>query len=209
MSPVRTPGKRAQQAQRTRQKVVAAARELFISQGYGATTLQEIADRAGVSVQTIYFSFGNKGSVLKEVVDTSVAGDDEPVATMDRPWFREAIDQPSAAEQLEAHVHGTRRILDRVAPITEMVRTAALTNPDLLDLWERDANPRHVVQTAAAQALASKPDAVSDLSVAEIADRLYGVLSPELYLLLVRDRGWEPGDWESWALDTLRHQLCR
>ena len=58
------------------------------SDGYGATTLQGIADRASVSVATVYAAFGNKRTVLKELVDVSIAGDDEPVAIADRDLGR-------------------------------------------------------------------------------------------------------------------------
>jgi AcrR family transcriptional regulator len=209
VNPVKRRGKQAERARQTRQRILDAARTLFVSQGYGATTLQEIADQAGVSVQTIYFSFGNKGSVLKELVDVTIAGDDEPIATLDRPWFRESVELPTAAEQLKAHVHGTRRVLDRVSAITEVVRTAVLTDPGLAERWQYDTDPRHTVQTVAAKALASKPDIDPHLSVEQIADRLFGLLSPDLYLLMIRDRRWAPDEWEHWIYDTLRSQLCR
>lgn len=208
MNPVKTPGKQAVKARETRRRVVEAAKELFVAQGYGTTTLQEIADRAGVSVQTIYFSFGNKRVVLKEVVDISIAGDDEPIATLDRPWFREVIQTPTAAEQLEAQARGTRKVLERVAPITEVLRTAALMDPEVAELWEQDTDPRHTVQAAAAEALLAKPDAAPGLSVEQVTDRLYALFSPELYLLLVRDRGWTADQWETWTRETLHSQLC-
>ncbi|MCW2915724.1 MAG: transcriptional regulator, TetR family [Actinomycetia bacterium] len=100
MDKVKRPDKRAERSRRTREKVVEAARELFVAQGYGATSLQEVADRAGVAVQTIYFVFRNKRTLFKEVVDTSIAGDTEPVATMDREWFRAACAEPTAAGQI-------------------------------------------------------------------------------------------------------------
>src|SRR5690349_16397972 len=92
--------KRVRDAPGTRRRMLEAARELFVRNGYGATTLKEIADRAGVAVQTIYFTFGNKRVLLKELVDVAIAGDLEPVATMDRAWFQEVL----AAETAEAHV---------------------------------------------------------------------------------------------------------
>ncbi|MFC7547898.1 TetR/AcrR family transcriptional regulator [Plantactinospora sp. GCM10030261] len=208
MTPVRTSGKRAEKARQTRQRMLTAARELFLEHGYAATTLQDVAERAGVAVQTIYFTFNNKRSLLKELVDVTIAGDDEPVATLDRPWFRAAMAQPSAVEQLRAHVHGSRSVLDRVAQISEMVTIAAATTPDLADIWRRDPDPRYVVQTAAARSLVGKPGVRPDLSVEEAADVLYGLLSTELYLLFVRERGWPPQRWERWAFDTLCAQLC-
>lgn len=66
-------GKRGDKARETRRRIIDAAAELFVEQGYGATKLQEIADRAGVAVQTIYFVFRNKPSLLKELVDVAIA----------------------------------------------------------------------------------------------------------------------------------------
>ena len=185
-----------------------AARELFIQRGYGATALQEIADRAGVAVQTIYFTFGNKRALLKELADVSIAGDDEPIATMERPWFQESLAAETADAQLRLHVHGTRKILERVAPIIEMLRAAALSDPGIAELFDQDTDPRFTVHATAARSLATKPGIRHEVTAEHAADLLFGLLSPELYLLFVRDCGWSPDQWESWAYDTLSSQLC-
>jgi AcrR family transcriptional regulator len=208
MTRVKGESKRAEKARATRQRMLAAARELLIEQGYGATAMQDIADRAGVAVQTLYFTFGNKRSLLKELVDVSIAGDQEPVATMDRPWFRDVLATGTAAAQLRAHVHGSRQVLDRVAEITEVLRTAAKTDPEIAELWPQGPDPRFTVLSAAAKALVAKPGVREGLSAQHAADVLFGLISPELYLLLVRDRGWTPDQWEQWTYDTLRSQLC-
>jgi AcrR family transcriptional regulator len=208
MDTVKRPDKRAERSRRTREKVIEAARELFVAQGYGATNLQEVADRAGVAVQTIYFVFRNKRTLFKDVVDTSIAGDSEPVATMDRAWFRAACAAPTASEQLRAHVRGTREILGRVAPIMPLIAAAAATDPEIAAQWPDGADPRYTVHRAAAEALAGKPDVRPGVSVALAADLLFGLLSPELYLVFVRDRGWSPQSWEDWAYATLSAQLC-
>jgi len=208
VNPPRAAGKRSQKARQTRLRMLDAAQGLFVEHGYGATTLQDVADRAGVAVQTIYFTFGNKRTLLKEVVDVAVAGDDEPVATMDRPWFRDALATDTADAQLRALAHGARRICDRVASIVEVLRTAATLDPDLADLWQQNTDPRLVVQTEAARALVGKPDARTGVTAEYAADVLFAVLSPEVYLLLVRERGWPAERWEQWAYDTLRSQLC-
>ncbi|WP_431682597.1 TetR/AcrR family transcriptional regulator [Kitasatospora sp. KL5] len=208
MGEVRGGGRRTEKARETRRRMLDAARGLFTEQGYGATTLQHVADRAGVAVQTIYFTFGNKRSLLKELVDVTVAGDDEPVATMDRPWFRDALAAPTAEEHLRAHVGGTRAILDRMAAIDEMVCVACATDPEVAALWPKENDPRLTVQAAAAAALAGKPGARPGVPAERAADLLYGLLSTEVYLLFVRDRGWTPDAWEQWAFETLRSQLC-
>lgn len=208
MDTVKRPDKRAERSRRTREKVIKAARELFVAQGYGATSLQEVAERAGVAVQTVYFVFGNKRTLFKDVVDTSIAGDAEPVATMDREWFRDACAAPTAAGQLRAHVRGTREILGRVAPIMPMIAAAAANDPQIAAQWPAGPDPRYTVQHAAAEVLVAKPDACPGLSAGTAADLLFGLLSPELYLLFVQDRGWSPDRWEEWACATLTAQLC-
>jgi AcrR family transcriptional regulator len=200
-------GKRGDKARETRRRIIDAAADLFVEQGYGATKLQEIADRAGVAVQTIYFVFRNKPTLLKELVDVAIAGDDDPVPTMDRPWFAEVTTAPSAESALAALAAGTRRTLERVAAIDEMVRAAAATNPEIRELWPQRTNPRYTVISTAARALTEKPGARPALSAAEAADIIYALLSPELFLVLTRDRAWPPDKWERWAYDTLCSQL--
>ncbi|MGW4054620.1 TetR/AcrR family transcriptional regulator [Streptomyces sp. NPDC004779] len=208
MADVKGTGKRALKAQQTRGRILQAARELFVERGYGATMLQEVATRAGVAVQTIYFVFGNKRNLLKELVDITIAGDQAPLTTMERPWFRDAVAAGTSGAHLRAHVRGTREILERVAPILSMVDTAAASDPEVAGLWQQDEDPRYVVHAAAANALMAKPGARTDVSAARAADLLFCVLSPELYLLFVRERGWSPEQWEDWSYDCLRSQLC-
>ncbi|NJC74312.1 TetR/AcrR family transcriptional regulator [Planosporangium thailandense] len=205
---VKSTGKKGEKSRQTRQRILRAARELFVEQGYGATTLQAIADRAGVAVQTIYFAFGNKPSLLKELVDVTIAGDDEAIPTMQRAWFLDALAADTAQEHLRRHVAGTRQVLQRVAAITDVLRSASAQDPSIASLWQYETDPRLEVQTTAARSIMAKPGARAGVSAEHAADVLFGLLSPELYLLFVRDRGWTPGHWEQWTYDTLRTQLC-
>src|SRR6476659_9462750 len=75
---------RAEKTRLTRRRIVAAAADLFLDQGYGATTLDQVAARAGVAVQTVYFHYGNKATLLKEALDVAAVGADQPVARIDR-----------------------------------------------------------------------------------------------------------------------------
>ncbi|WP_067843105.1 TetR/AcrR family transcriptional regulator [Nocardia lijiangensis] len=209
MSAAKGMNKRALKAQETRQRILTAAGELFVEQGYGASNLQEVAARAGVAVQTIYFVFGNKRTLLKELVDVTIAGDDEPVATMEREWFRAAMQTGTAPEHLRAHIAGTRPVLERIAPIHKVIETAAATDPEVAAMWPADrADPRYTVQLRTATALMTKPGARQDVSAEDAADLLYGLLSTELFLLLVRGRGWSAQRWEDWVYQTLLPQLC-
>ena len=208
MQLVKSTGKKGEKSRQTRRRIRQAAYDLFIERGYGATTLQGIAERAGVAVQTIYFAFGNKASLLKELVDVTIAGDEEPIPTMQRTWFRDALAAGTAEALLRAHVRGTCDILQRVAPIMDVVRAAGAQDPSLAGMWQQDSDPRLEVHTAAARSLVAKPGTRAGLSVEHAADLLFALLSPELYLLFVRDRGWTPKRWEQWAYDTLHAQIC-
>lgn len=198
---------RRERSARTRRRIIAAATELFLAQGYGATTLQQVADRAGVAVQTIYFVFRNKPALLKELVDVTVAGDDRRLATMDRPWFDDVVHAADARTGLTALVAGSRAVLERVAAVDEMVRTATAAHPELRELWPQEEDPRYTVHAAAAEALLGKPGIRPGLSAGEAADVLYALLSPELFLVLTRDRAWTPDAWERWVDGALATQL--
>ncbi|QNP66162.1 TetR/AcrR family transcriptional regulator [Streptomyces genisteinicus] len=199
--------RRGTRARETRRRIIDAAGELFVAKGYGATTLQEIADRAGVAVQTIYFAFRNKPSLLKELVDVAIAGDDDPVPTMERPWFAEVTEAPTADAALSALVRGSRGTLERVAAINEMVHAATATDPEIRDLWPAGSDPRYAVVSAATDSLRGKPGARADVTGEEAADIAFALLSPELFLVLTRDRGWSPERWERWVHETLRARL--
>lgn len=208
MTDVKSVKKRSQRAAETRRRILDAAHDLFVANGYGATNLQEVADRAGVAIQTIYFVFGNKRKLLKALVDVTIAGDDEPLATMNRPWFRDAIASATADALLRAHVRGTGEVLNRVAAITDMVATAAASDSEIAQLWPDGERPRLEVHTAAAEALVAKLGARAGITAEAAADILFALLSTEIYLLFVRERGWPPKRWEQWTYDTLRAQLC-
>lgn len=198
---------RTEKARETRRRMLAAAEELFVRGGYGNTAIQGIADRAGVAVQTIYFTFGTKRALLKELADVTVAGDDEPLATMERPWFTDAVAAATADGVLAAYAEGACAVLARIASITDVIRAAATQDTEIAALWKESLSQRRTVQERAATALVARPGARPGLAIVDVADVLYGVFSPELYLLMVRDCGWEPARFHVWTLRTLRDQL--
>ncbi|MFD7627783.1 TetR/AcrR family transcriptional regulator [Streptomyces sp. NPDC059851] len=200
---------RAEKARRTRLRMIDAAERLFTERGWAGTTIDEIARSAGVGVQTVYFTFGNKRALLKELLDTAVAGDADPVATLDRPWALELLAEPDPAAQLRLQAAGARRILERAASVLEVVRGAATSEPELAELWRTNLRQRHMVQLHFAQALEAKiPGGLRDGHDAEsAADISMTVLGPETYGLLVTDRQWAPERWQRWAADSLARQL--
>src|SRR5664279_3833218 len=91
---------RAEQARATRRRIIEAATRLFLAHGYAATMLDQVALDAGVAVQTVYFHFGNKRTLLKEALDIAAVGDDEPVPLLERPWLDRLRGEPDPAEMI-------------------------------------------------------------------------------------------------------------
>lgn len=201
-SPQRREGARA-----TRLAVLEAARTLFLERGYGATTLQAVADAASVSVATVYAAFGNKRTVLKELVDVSIAGDDEPVAIIDRPWVAKLRAEPDRARRVRMFAANGRRILDRRSAVDAVVRAAAATDPEIGELWDDLRRQRREGQGRLLSLVAGAEGVRAGLHPEEAADILYAVLSPETYLTLVGERGWAPERYEAWTVEVIEGLL--
>lgn len=190
-------GGRREQTKATRRRIVDAAAALFIAEGYTATKLDRIAERAGVAVQTVYFHFGNKRTVLKEAVDIAAVGDDEPVPMLDRPLYRQFAEERDPERLIVLFVQGATEILGRIAPIMGVVRDAAGADPDMAEQWQTNQEQRAVAFRVFSQRLADL-DALQDgMSVDDATDILLALASIEVYLLLSA-RGWSPQRWERW-----------
>src|SRR6476619_709902 len=91
--------RRAAQAAQTRADVLAAAVECFSESGWAGTTLNAVAARAGVAVETIYNGFGTKKRLLRDAMDIAVVGDAEPIPLVVRPDWAE-MQRGNRAERL-------------------------------------------------------------------------------------------------------------
>jgi AcrR family transcriptional regulator len=188
----------------TRRRIIDTATQLFVTDGYSATTLERIAARAGVAVQTVYFHFGNKRTVLKEAVDVAAVGDDEPVAILDRSWIQQARDEQDPRQVLALWTAYGRGIMTRVGPIMRVVRDAAAIEPEMAEQWSTNE-----AETASAfRELAEQLEARNALRVptTEAVDILCALSGLETYLLLAA-RGWTPERWERFVADALTHAL--
>lgn len=196
------PDGRAARSRATRARVIEAATSLFTSDGYAATSVGAIAAAAGVSEQTVYYTFRTKRAVLLAALDRAIAGDDEPIPTLERQWVRAALDDPDPHGQIRRQVDGAGEILRRAAPLLDAVRNAA-ADPELADVWAANIEQRRAVQHVFAEALAAK----AQLRTSTAADVAVAVLAPETYLLMVGRLGWSHDDWRAWAADCLIRTL--
>ena len=187
---------RAEKTRLTRRRIVAAAADLFLDNGYGATTLDQVAARAGVAVQTVYFHYGNKATLLKEALDVAAVGDDQPVALLDRPWLEELTVEPDPVRVIELWTEWGREILERVAPLLAVVRGTVGTDPDLAAQWDLNESQRRTAFRALADLLADRKALRPGLSVGDAADLAFLIQSVENYIVATRTLGWTPERWQ-------------
>ena len=202
----RAPATRAERARLTRRRIIHAAAELFVERGYGATMLDQVAERAGVAVQTVYFHFGNKATLLKLALDVG-AGDDEPVPLLERPWLDRVKAEPDPLRMIELWVANSRSIMERVAPILTVIRGTVGADPDLAAQWHVNEQQRRTAYGALAQILADRGVLKTGLTRQEAADLAFLIDSVEGYFLATATLGWPPEHWERTTVSILTNTL--
>jgi AcrR family transcriptional regulator len=198
---------RRERSRRTRARVVEAATTLFVRDGYLATTVEAVAEAAGVAVQTVYYVFGTKRSLLAAVLDTSIAGDDEPVAVLDRPWFDAMASAPDGRSAVAHMVAVAVAIIGRTAPVYEVVRRAS-AEADVGRLLAETRARRRADQHRLVDDLAAAGHLRAGLDVDTAADIVYGLLNEEVFLLLTVDCGWSTDRFREWVTGLVLQQLA-
>jgi AcrR family transcriptional regulator len=122
-------GLRAARVADTEERILAAARELFLRDGYVATTLTTVADAAQVGHRTVYVRFGTKAALLKRVVDVAVVGDTLPVNVAGRDWFQTAISASALADRVTAFAAGSAALMDRAGRLIAIAQQAEPAEP--------------------------------------------------------------------------------
>lgn len=190
-----------------RRAVLDAARNLFLERGYGATTIDAISTAADVPQATVYRLFSSKQGILKGLLDTSIAGDDEPVAVADRPPVRTLLHAPQPREMLAGLAAVSVAINRRIAPIYRILVSAADSDAEAATVLQSLTQQRQQGQGHVATALAKAKALAPGIRVQDAADVIHALASPELYRLLVDDRGWSPDRYEQWLVGALSNQL--
>lgn len=195
--------RRAEQARATRARVVDAARSLLLEQGYGATTMAQVATAAGVSTESVYKAFGGKGALAKAVYDVTLVGDDEPLPLRERPEFAAMAAEPDPRTLLRRYAAIGRALWERLGPLMGVLTAGAHAgDPDLVDL----------VATIRREALAGAGGVValleargalrSGLSAERARDELWLLIQPETHRLLLVERGWDLDAVQDWLART-------
>jgi AcrR family transcriptional regulator len=184
--------------------ICAAAYRLFTTKGYLATSIEDIAAAAGVARPTVFSAVGPKPAILKAVIDSAAAGDDAPLAVSERPWWKEATDEPDPRRSLRLHARNMRLIAERTAPLVKAVEAAAAADPDARRLFEQFQRQRRTGMAEFVAGLRAKTPLRVD---AEAATDMLWMLAPDAYWRLVHDAGWSLERYKSWLADLLERVL--
>jgi AcrR family transcriptional regulator len=207
VQPETAPDGRRERSRRTRRAIVLAAIDLFVADGYGSTTINAIAERAGVAVQTVYVSFGSKRAILSAALDQAIAGDDREVAVNDRDWMHDVFNAPTARERLTAYAGGLRRILEQAGDMFAVVAAAASIEPDVIELAETTEARRLIGARSVVEAAAAVGPLRDGVTIDEAVDVLSLINSPATFHHLVRRRGWSLDRYQAWVADALHREL--
>jgi AcrR family transcriptional regulator len=188
--------RRQAQAEETRRAIVRAARDLFVEQGYGHTTMADVAERAGVSVETIHKSVGTKAVLLHKAWDITVGGDDDEVVFHERPEVLAIRKEPDLARRLMLHAAFSTTTAQRIAPFQLMVQSAAGADPAAAAMLDEMGRQRLAgIGVMAAEAAATGQLAVTE---EECRDVIWSMTDGMLWYRLVRERGWSNERFAEW-----------
>ncbi len=185
--------------------VCEAAYRLFSTKGYLATSIEDIAAEAGVARPTVFTAVGPKPVILRTVVDWALAGDDAQVPIAERPWWREAIEEPDPVRSIQLYARNMCRISGRAGLVLRALETAASIDADAADVWARFQHQRRVGLNEFAVTLAQKTS-VLRYDEGTLTDTMW-MLAPDAYLRLVHDAGWPVERFQAWLADLLQRMF--
>lgn len=198
---------REAQARATRRAIVDTALARFVEDGYVASSVDAIAAAAGVSRATVFVAFGGKASLLKAAYDIAFAGEEEPMPLAERPQSLAVIAERDPARYLAGYVGVISEVFARVAPIYEVVRAAAPSDPEVAAVWERVGEERLNGSRRIVGHLVERGGLRVGLDAASAVDATSVLNDPGIYHMLVHGRGWAPAAYRSWLTGVLRREL--
>ena len=190
-----------------RRAVVNTARALFLEHGYQATTIDAIGDHSDVPTATVYRLFSSKLGILKALLDVSIAGDDQALSLQERPQVAALLAEPDAEKLLAGFARITVAINARTSDAYRILAGASGSDPTAAALLADYQQQRDDGQGRIARSLARAGALRPGLRARDAADLIHALMSPELYRLLVVDRGWTLRRYEEWLASILANQL--
>ncbi len=194
---------RTAQARETRQAIVSAAARLFEETGYGATTIDAVAQAAGVSRKTVFTAVGGKVALLQTALEWAVAGDDKPVALAEREPLRTLLGGRDSGALIEGWARMLVEVDGRVAPLYRALESAAEADDEARALLEQVRSQRLDGAQRIIEALAGMGALGTRVTQSEAVDLAWLAADPLLFDRLAGQRGWTAdrvGRWLSASL---------
>jgi len=186
---------------------VVAAIELFVANGYGTTSIAAVAKHAGVAVQTVYATFGNKPTILAAALDQTIAGDDAAVDVNAREWMRDVLHAATAVDRLDAYAAGVRRIMTGAGDMFMVVASAAAVDAEVVQLAATTEARRRIGATSVINAVLEVGSLRDGLDAERAVDLLALFNSPATFHQLVRASNWSLDEYQDWLAGTLEREL--
>ena len=199
--------RRQAQAQETQRQILEAAQKLFLDRGYSGASIAAIAEAAGVAQETVFAIFGNKRTILARLIDNAVGGDEQPIPLLERPGPQSVLHEADPVRQLHRFAQDISQILERVAPLFEVMRLTAKTEPEIAGLLKNILQQRMRNMETFTASLAAHGPLRSGLDERQAAESVWAITSPELFNLLRSDRAWSRERYVAWLGDTLTRLL--
>jgi TetR/AcrR family transcriptional regulator, regulator of autoinduction and epiphytic fitness len=198
---------RSAQARRTRERIIVAATDQFVTAGYSATTMRSIAAASGVSVASIELTFGTKVELLKVAIDVAIAGDHEPVAVLNRSWATRAQTTTSVTEFLTVVARTLRPAMARSAGLVVAAQDAARSDPQVQQLAEQLSAQRAATVAWIVDRIRERGPLRQGTTRRDAIDQVWLFMDPAVYQRLTRYRGWSPARYQRWFVDTVTRLL--
>jgi AcrR family transcriptional regulator len=194
-------GRHARSAE-TRRRILGAARDHFVRDGYRATTIAAVARTAGVNPDTVYQLVGRKPTLLRELIEQAISGTDHAVVAEERAPIAAMIAEPDAVEKLRIYARAVRETHERLAPLFIAMRDASTSDPEAREVWHEITERRAANMRKLAANLRATGRMRPDLTIDVAGDVVWATNSTELWVLLTVDRGWAPDRYERWLADS-------
>jgi AcrR family transcriptional regulator len=169
--------------------------------------MDAIAAEAGVALKTVYSAFATKSGVLRALWDLRLKGDADDTAVKERPWYRAMLEEPDPRRQLSMIAANARLVRARIGRLLRTIRSAAAVDPDAASLWQLIQSDFYAIQRTLVVTIDGRGGLRPGLDVDRATDILTTLNHPDVWLLLVGDRGWSPDEFEAWFTETVCHQL--
>jgi AcrR family transcriptional regulator len=195
--------RRQAQAEATKIQIAEAARRLFFERGYAGTTIEEIANEAGVSKESVYGIFGNKQGILAFLLDVAVGGKELPLPVIQQPAPQAIMQDKDQRRQIERIAQVCGEILSRAAPVYAIMRTAADTEPEIRKRVRHVHKERLENMTSFLRHVAANGPLREGLDEKRVGEIVWALASPELFNLLTTELGWSSEKYSQWLADIL------